>query len=279
MPSRDGGRGAVAHFIVYQAIFTIGVVVLYARLGAAGFTNQPSGRSYLTDIPIYLCMHLAKTALGSWTFLLARQRIYDRFATERYDRAALYVRELMRLAGVQLTVFIGFVASSAHEGLPSTARLMAATTLCVALPQTFWLWKCISDAHVPGESGGSLSRRFVRGQFYAVELLSYGAICIFTLIGLLAYFLSLEGDTAAWLDEDVARTLYYSFCGCYLLSASLVGCEMSARASRARKLAAEQLRAVSSSCSSASFGSVPGACAKVSQVAPAPRKDEDDEEA
>ena len=118
----------------------------------------------------------------------------------------------------------------------ATARLMAATTLCVALPQTFWLAVCIRDARVSGDSG-DIAIRLVRGEFYALELSAYGAISVFALIGLLAYFLALEGDKAAWLTEYSARVLMFSCNGVYLLALGLVGFEMRMRASKTRTTA------------------------------------------
>ena len=49
---------------------------------------------------IYLLLHIPKTVLGSWVMLLARHRLYERFSTNRYERAAVYTGELMRLAGM-----------------------------------------------------------------------------------------------------------------------------------------------------------------------------------
>ena len=229
LPSEAGGRAGVAHFIAYQVVFMAGVVPLYFRLYSYGFIGLETGF-------IYFILMAAKTGLGAWVMTLGRQRLYDRFSSSRYERAAVYTGELMRLMGIQLTVFIAFVASSIHTGPPSTARLMAATTLCVALPQTFWLVVCIRDARVSGDSG-DIANRLVRGEFYALELSAYGAISVFALIGLLAYFLALEGDKAAWLTEYSARVLMFSCNGVYLLALGLVGFEMRMRASKARILA------------------------------------------
>jgi hypothetical protein len=242
LPSEAGGRAAVEHFIAYQLFFMVGVVALYFRLYFHGFIDRmpPDAREDmgvgLETGFIYLVLHIPKTVLGSWVMLLARHRLYDRFSSSRYERAAEYTGALMRLMGIQLTVFIAFVASSIHTGPPSTARLMAATTLCVALPQTFWLAVCIRDARVSRDSG-DIAIRLVRGEFYALELSAYGAISVFALIGLLAYFLALEGDKAAWLTEYSARVLMFSCNGVYLLALGLVGFEMSMRASKARILA------------------------------------------
>ena len=230
LPSKDGARAGATHFIVYQVIFMAGVVPLYFRLYSYGFIGLETGF-------IYLVLMGAKTVLGACVMLLGRQRLYDRFSSNRYERAAVYTGELMRLAGIQLTVFIAFVASNFHGGdPPSLARLLAASTLCVALPQTFWLVVCIRDARVSGDSG-DIAQRLVRGEFYVVEILAYASIGVFTLIGLLAYFLALEGDKAAWLTEYWARVLYYTCNVVYLIATCLIGFELHVRKSKARILA------------------------------------------
>ena len=243
LPSEAGGRAGVEHFIAYQLFFMVGVVALYFRLYFHGFIDRmpPLAREEmgvgLETGFIYLLLHIPKTVLGSWVMLLARHRLYERFSTNRYERAAVYTGELMRLMGIQLTVFIAFVASNFHGGdPPSLARLLAASTLCVALPQTFWLVVCIRDARVSGDSG-DIANRLVRGEFYPLELSEYAAISVFTLIGLLAYFLALEGDKAAWLNEYYARMLMFICNGVYLIALGLVGFEMRVRKSRARILA------------------------------------------
>ena len=59
-------------------------------------------------------------------------------------RTAGYLRDLLKIFGVQVTLFVAMVAQRA-DSMPPISRLMAATTISQALPETFLLVVCMRD--------------------------------------------------------------------------------------------------------------------------------------
>lgn len=126
-----------------------------------------------------------------------------------------------------LVIIAGFVAEG---GVPDVGRLLAATTLSVALPQSYVLTVCVRDA------SNLDPQRLATFTLHWGEVLSFFAIGLFALVGLAAYFLALQvgGAASTLLTTELGRTIYYGAQGVYFGAVALVGREVNIAARRRR---------------------------------------------
>ncbi len=230
LPSKRSGPEAVWHFRLYELIFAVGTATLYGRLGHQNGWAKPYEWGH---IPAYIVIHAIKALLVGWMFGIARMRLYDRYATARYKQAARYLADLLRIIGVQVTLFLIMIAGFTSGGVPSTARLLAATTLSVSLPQSFMLTVCLRD------TGGISADRLARLKLFSHEAFAFVAIALYAFVGIFAYFLAIEAGDSLFFDvastsdaENAARWFYYIACICYLVAAAMVGQNVVKRKSR-----------------------------------------------
>ena len=219
LPSAEGGAWAVAHFIVYEAIFLSGTAALYTLL-----CNPATVAAYAT-------IHVVKATVAGFLFFMARRRLYQRAQTQqrRYEQAATYFGSLLKIGGVQFTLFLALVAVFATEchreggtcSPPSAERLLAATTLSVALPQSFMLILCIKGAsRLTPESVAKL-------KLTCFQACALAGIAAFAISGCIAYFLAVEGGTI--LDRasaGIGRAVYYTSNIVYGIALMLVSVEI-----------------------------------------------------
>ena len=200
LPSKDGGPAAVRHYLVLQIIFALGTCLLYAwkhKKVELGFT--------------YLTIILVKAVLVGWLRGLARERLYDRFATMRREQAIAYLMKLLEIFGLQVAMLAGTYGQYKKKGL-NRASLFAATSLSSVLPASFLLLIFVRDA------GTISSERLSTFAFTAHEAAALTAIGAFAIIFVFAYAVDIE-NTSPYL----ARFLFFGYQGVYFVAAALVG--------------------------------------------------------
>jgi hypothetical protein len=221
----DHGRSAIGVYLVYEALFGVCTGVLYAIL------QRPD------LVAGYLTLHLIKGAVGGIILDMLRRRlreICDVAGGQRvlFKLAGKYMVEIVKVFTAQIGLMIALIAAFFIEKKrPNHGRLLAATTLSVALTQAYVLVVCVRDA------GGLRADAIAKLTFTATELVAVFAILAFSVIGTFAYFLALEDGGQQIVDEAAGRTLYFSAHAVYLLAAGAVGLLMqSAKARQKAKL-------------------------------------------
>ena len=226
LPAKAGGAEAVLHFRAYMVVFIIGTAVLYSMFALRGSdnpwssggtveSNQPSDgiAGAWWDVGLYIGINLMKLMLVGELYRVAAKRLRARDG--RQARTAGYLRDLLKIFGVQVTLFVAMVAQRA-DSMPPISRLMAATTISQALPETFLLVVCMRD--VIKLNPQSLAKL----KLSAMQVASFACLGLFSLFVLYVYLVELQSENMSAETNRSNRRLYWISKGLFLSSAALI---------------------------------------------------------
>jgi hypothetical protein len=221
LPSSDRGVPALRHYLAYELLFLLGTAILYWRM--------PPQRHL---VPLYVGVHLIKGFGGGYVLFVARRRLRQHLFSQGglravYEQTLKYMAELLKVFGTQIALCVALAAAFIIErSRPNYGRLLAASTLSIALTQSFVLTVFVRDA------GTLRADRIATLDFSLVEALTLVGIVAFSTIGLYAYFLALEDGGKEAVTEELTfgpgiwvsgRMLYFGAHAVYFSAAACVG--------------------------------------------------------
>ena len=133
-----------------------------------------------------------------------------------------YLMDIFKIVGVQVTLFLAMVAQI-PDAMPSPGRLMAATTVSQALPETFLLIVCMRDViKVDAQNLAKL-------KLSATQAATIACLSLFSLGVLYVYLVELQSENVTPAQNRSNRRLYWISKGLFLSSAALILCQIHAQ--------------------------------------------------